>query len=101
MYNLFNIGKQKDLFGGNIIMAMLWERKGNTTAYVPMSQSRYDSNFSAKTIPTISHNAHQNAAHPLQHIPMGLPDDVAKFLGGHLGLVGSAGVDVLLRSGQK
>jgi hypothetical protein len=33
------------------------------------------SNFSAKNLLINSHQAHQIAAHPFHHLPMGLPDD--------------------------
>jgi hypothetical protein len=37
--------------------------------------SRFLSNFSAKNLLVNSHQAHQIAAHPFHHLPMGLPDD--------------------------
>jgi hypothetical protein len=36
---------------------------------------RFVSNFSAKNLMINSHQAHQIAAHPFHHLPMGLPDD--------------------------
>jgi hypothetical protein len=41
------------------------------------------SNFSAKNIPINSHQAHQVAAHPFHHLPMGLPDDNPSSFGDH------------------
>jgi hypothetical protein len=55
------------------------------------------SNFSAKNLLINSLQAHQIAAHPFHHLPMGLPDDnPSSFVdhygspGGHAGLDGSA-----------
>jgi hypothetical protein len=41
------------------------------------------SNFSAKNLLINSHQAHQIAAHPLHHLPMGLPDDNPSSFGDH------------------
>jgi hypothetical protein len=45
--------------------------------------SRFLSNFSAKNIPINSHQAHQIAAHPFHHLPMGLRDDNPSSFGDH------------------
>jgi hypothetical protein len=39
--------------------------------------ARFLSNFSAQNLLINSHQAHQIAAHPFHHLPMGLPDDKA------------------------
>jgi hypothetical protein len=54
------------------------------------------SNFSAKNIPINSHQAHQIAAHPFHHLPMGLPDDNNPSLfGDHYGFGRHAGLEGL------
>jgi hypothetical protein len=45
------------------------------------------SNFSAKNLLIMSHQAHQIAAHPFHHLPMGLPDDNPSSFGDHFGFV--------------
>jgi hypothetical protein len=54
---------------------------------------RFLSNFSAKNLLINSHQAHQIAAHPLHHLPMGLPDDNPSSFGDHY-----AALDVMLGS---
>jgi hypothetical protein len=41
------------------------------------------SNFSAQNLLINSHQAHQIAAHPFHHLPMGLPDDNPSSFGHH------------------
>jgi hypothetical protein len=41
--------------------------------------------FSAKTLLINSHQAHQIAAHPFHHLPMGLSDDNPSSFGDHYG----------------
>jgi hypothetical protein len=53
------------------------------------------SNFSAQNLLINSHQAHQIAAHPFHHLPMGLPDDNQA----HLGII--VALDVMLGSGLK
>jgi hypothetical protein len=56
---------------------------------------RFLSNFSAKNKnPLInSHQAHQIAAHPFHHLPMGLPDDNPSSFGDHYGFGCHAGLE--------
>jgi hypothetical protein len=51
---------------------------------------RFLSNFSAKNLLINSHQAHQIAAHPFHHLPMGLPDDNPSSFGDHYGFGGGA-----------
>jgi hypothetical protein len=45
------------------------------------------SNLSAKNLLINSHQAHQIAAHPANHLPMGLSDDnPSSFFGDHYGI---------------
>jgi hypothetical protein len=44
---------------------------------------RFLSNFSAKNLLINSHQAHQIAAHPFHHLPMGQPDDNPSLFGDH------------------
>jgi hypothetical protein len=44
------------------------------------------SNFSAQNLLINSHQAHQIAAHPFHHLPMGLPDDNQSSFGHHCGI---------------
>jgi hypothetical protein len=53
------------------------------------------SNFSAKNIPINSHQAHQIAAHPFHHLPMGVPDDNPSSFGDHYGFGHHAGLEGL------
>jgi hypothetical protein len=65
---------------------------------VPRSLSptkKVSSNFSAKNLLINSHQAHQIAAHPFLHLPMGLPDDNPSSFGDHYGFGCHAGLDGL------
>jgi hypothetical protein len=42
--------------------------------------------FSAQNLLIHSHQAHQIAAHPFHHLPMGLPDDNPSSFGDHCGI---------------
>jgi hypothetical protein len=55
------------------------------------------SNFSAKNLLINSLQAHQIAAHPFHHLPMGLPDEYPSSFGDHYGSGGHAGLDGLAR----
>jgi hypothetical protein len=46
------------------------------------------SNFSAQNLLIYSHQAHQIAAHPFHHLPMGLPDDNPNSFGDHYDMRG-------------
>jgi hypothetical protein len=53
--------------------------------------SHFLSNFSAQNLAAqnlliTSHQAHQIAAHPFHHLPMGLPDDNPSSFGHHCGI---------------
>jgi hypothetical protein len=50
------------------------------------------SNFSAQNLLINSHQAHQIAAHPFHHLPMGLPDDNPSTFGHHCGIGRNAGL---------
>jgi hypothetical protein len=53
-------------------------------------------NFSAKNLLINSHQAHQIAAHPFHHLPMGLSDDNPSSFGDHYGFGrDNAGLDRL------
>jgi hypothetical protein len=52
-------------------------------------------NFSAKNLLINSHQAHQIAAHPFHHLPMGLSDDNPSPFGDHYGFGRHAGLDGL------
>jgi hypothetical protein len=52
-------------------------------------------NFSAKNLLINSHQAHQIAAHPFHHPPMGLPDDHPSSFGDHSGFGRHYGLDGL------
>jgi hypothetical protein len=54
------------------------------------------SNFSAKNLLINSHQAHQIAADPFHHLPMGLPDDNPRSFGDHYGFGCHAGLDGLM-----
>jgi hypothetical protein len=52
-------------------------------------------NFSAKNLLINSHQAHQIAAHPFRHLPMGLSDDNPSSFGDHHGFGCHSGLDGL------
>jgi hypothetical protein len=54
--------------------------------------------FSAKNLLMNSHQAHQIAAHPFHHLPMGLPDDNPSSFGDHCGMGRHSGLDGLASS---
>jgi hypothetical protein len=54
--------------------------------------SHFLSNFSAQNLLINSHQAHQIAAHPFHHLPMGLPDDNPSSFGHHCGIGCHAGL---------
>jgi hypothetical protein len=56
---------------------------------------RFLSNFSAQNLLINSHQAHQIAAHPFHHLPMGLPDDNPSSFGHHCGIGCHAGLEGL------
>jgi hypothetical protein len=56
---------------------------------------RFLSNFSAKNLLINSHQAHQIAAHPFHHLPMGVSDDNPSSFGDHYGFGHHAGLDGL------
>jgi hypothetical protein len=56
---------------------------------------RFLSNFSDKNLLIKSHQAHQIAAHPFHHLPMGLPDDNPSSVGYHYGFGCHAGLEGL------
>jgi hypothetical protein len=49
--------------------------------------------FSAKNPLFNSHQAHKIAAHPVHHLPMGLPDDNPSSFGDHYGFGCHAGLE--------
>jgi hypothetical protein len=51
------------------------------------------SNFSAQNLLINSHQAHQIAAHPFHHLPMGLPDDNPSSFVHHCGIGRHAGLE--------
>jgi hypothetical protein len=53
------------------------------------------SNFSAKNLLINSHQAHQIAAHPFYHLPMGLPDQNSSSFGDHYCFGRHAGLEGL------
>jgi hypothetical protein len=58
--------------------------------------SLFLSHFSTKNLLIISHQAHQIAAHPFHHLPMGLSDDNPSSFGDHYGFGrDNAGLDGL------
>jgi hypothetical protein len=59
------------------------------------------SNFSAKNLLINSHQAHQIAAHPVHHLPMGLPDDNPSSFGNHYCIGRYAGLEGLASCWQE
>jgi hypothetical protein len=53
------------------------------------------SNFSAQNLLIYSHQAHQIAAHPFHHLPVGLPDNNPSSFGDHYGIGRHAGLNRL------
>jgi hypothetical protein len=51
--------------------------------------------YSVQNLLINSHQAHQIAAHPFHHLPMGLQDDNSSSFGDHYGSGGHAGLDGL------
>jgi hypothetical protein len=67
----YGFGRHAGLAGGlSKLLAKIW---------------RFLSNFSAKNLLINSHQAHQIAAHPFHHLPVGLPDDNPSSFGDHYG----------------
>jgi hypothetical protein len=56
---------------------------------------RFLSNFSAKNLLIKSHQVHQIAAHPVNHLPMSLPDDNPSSFGDHYCFGGHDGFEGL------
>jgi hypothetical protein len=57
--------------------------------------------FSQKNLSHQQQNAHQIAAHPVHHLPMGLADDNSRSFEVHIGLGGCAMSEVVIRSQPK